>query len=194
MDLIGPRVGRGVALGGVFALALAACGDDTPTQVTDPDFTGSFTATITGAASATITGVAIFASGTDPVTSEASWVVYLATNPQNPGASTEAIYFTGPGSPSAQSYNIADLNEDPDVPAGGAGAFVIATPGTTPAFFLSDGGSLQITSLDATRMDGTFNIDATGLIIEPGGMAMQGTVNVQGSFEAEGGAFILPPG
>lgn len=194
MDLMGSQAVRATLLAGGLAVALGACGDDTPIVVPDENFQGSFTATFTGAVTKTITGVAIFASGTDPSTSEATWVVYLPTNLQDPQASAEVIYFIGPGAPNAQAYALADLNEDPDVPPGGAGAFVVTSSGTTPSFFFSDGGSFVINSLDATSMSGTFNIDATGFLIEPGGQATEGSVNVQGSFEAEGGTFLLPPG
>ena len=188
-----PVAGRVAALG-LFFLAAAACGDDDPAGPGD-EFTAEFTASVTGDVNTTMTGTAVFASGTDPETSETAWVVYMTTGTDANQAfsSGQNVAFFGLGAPEQRAYMLEDFAESGDFPDGGAAGWVILYEGQTiSGIFGSTGGTLTITSVSANRMDGTFNLTATGTVFDAGGAATEGTITVQGSFEATSGAFLVP--
>lgn len=180
-----------------FAALLTACGgnDDGPVGL-DPDnpqFEGSFTATFSGLTDITTSGVAIFGAGTDPSSGQPTWVVYLVKDPNNPAASAEAVYFVGTNNLSQQTYALSDPSANGGTPASGVTgmAFVTSQSGTFGTF-VSEAGTLQITSQTSSRLDGTFTFNGEGTLIE-GGQSTQGAFTIQGSFEAQNGNFLLPP-
>ena len=174
---------------------LVACGDDSGDPVgIDEVFQGTYTATLTGALTETLSGRAWFGSGTDPETGESAWIAYLVTDAQNPLAAGENVMFFGLGEPQQTGYVLADISGGGEFPEGGAAGMVLTYAAQTlSGAFSSTGGSLTVTSLSSTRMDGTFNFTAEGAVFT-GGVPSEGTITVSGSFEAEGGSFLSPFG
>ena len=175
----------------------AACGgdDDGLTGPGDIAFEANYTATVSGAVTQTIAGTAIFGTGTDPESGEQAWIVYLVTDPNSPLSAGSSVFFFGLGAPDIRSYTLEDFSQTGDVfPDGGVAAFVLVYDGQTlDGIFNSTGGSLTVSSLSETRMDGTFSFSATGTAFV-GGTPADGSVTVQGSFEARGGSFLVPFG
>lgn len=193
MDERFPRRARRFAAVMLVAAGALSCGDDDPAGPGDGPFEGTYTATVSGAVTATLGGTAIFASGTDPDTGESAWVVYLVENENAAFTSGNNVFFAGFGPPEERSYMLQDISESQDIPESGAGGVVIMYDGQMlTGAFLSTGGSLTITDLSADRMDGTFNFTAVGNVFD-GQTATEGAVTVQGSFEAQTGAFVVPP-
>ena len=178
----------------VLLLLLAACGGDDDPAGLDPDtqFAGNFTATFSGVTSATTSGVAIFGSGVDPSSGTPTWVVYLVTDANNPGASAEAIYFVGQNTLGVQTYSLTNPADNNGTAASGVTGMGFITSQTEFGTFVSDNGTLQITSMDSNRLDGTFTFSGTGNLLS-GGQPQEGAFTIQGSFQAQNGNFILPP-
>lgn len=187
----GPK--RAAALG-LFFLAAAACGDDDPAGLGDDGFTANFTASITGDVNTSMSGTAVFATGTDPETGQSAWVMYMTTDSAQAFSSGENVAFFGLGAPEERAYVLEDFTQSGDFPDGGAAGWVILFDGqSVTGIFGSTGGTLTITSLSANRMDGTFTLTATGTVFD-GQNATEGTVTVQGSFQATSGFFLVPFG
>ena len=177
----------------LLGLVASGCGDDGTSPEEELD-SASFTATVSGALSRSFSGVATFSAGTDPETGESAWVLYLSTGGNNPTAATDLIWFAGIGAPSEGTKSVTDLAETGDLPEGGVGGFVFVTDQSagTIGTFLSQSGELRINSLSASRMDGTFTFTADGTIASQ--PPVEGSITVQGSFQAENGLFLLPFG
>ncbi|MDH3222308.1 MAG: hypothetical protein OEO23_01220 [Gemmatimonadota bacterium] len=185
------RSAMGTALVLLTALA-AACGDDDPTGPGDGGFAANFTASVTGDVTATLNGTAVFASGTDPETEQQAWVMYMATDSTQAFAGGQTVAFFGLGAPEQRAYVLEDITQSEGFPDGGAAGWVILFDGQTlTGVFGSTGGTLTITSLSTNRMDGTFSLTAAGTVFD-GTNATEGTVTVQGSFEATTGLFLGP--
>jgi len=186
----------GVAI--ALSLAVAACGDDEPGLLGpgDQTFEGTYTATISGAATQTVSGTAIFAKGTDPESGQQGWIVYLPTDVQNPLVAGNNVLFVGLGEPESRAYTLEDIHSGPEeFPNGGAAGMVLLYDGQNfTGAFNSTGGTLTVTSVSDTRMDGSFNFTAEGFTFDGTNQPQEGTVNVQGTFQAEGGTFLNPFG
>ncbi|NNF28425.1 MAG: hypothetical protein HKN73_14470 [Gemmatimonadetes bacterium] len=190
-----PVFSRAAALG-LFFLIAGACGDDGPAGPGDDGFTANFTASVTGDVNTSIAGTAVFSTGTDPETGESAWVMYMTTGADANQAfsSGENVAFFGLGAPEERAYVLEDITASEEFPDGGAAGWVLLFDGQTiSGIFGSTGGTLTITSLSANRMDGTFTVTATGTIFD-GQEATEGTVTVQGSFQATSGLFLVPFG
>ena len=188
-----PLAGRAAALTFLFLLA-AGCGDDDPAGPGGDGFSANFTASVTGDLNASMSGTAVFASGTDPETGQQAWIMYMTTDSTQAFSSGQNVAFFGLGAPEQRAYVLEDFTQSEEFPVGGAAGWVILFDGQTiSGIFGSTGGTLTITSLSANRMDGTFSITATGSVFD-GQMATEGTITVQGSFQAASGLFLVPFG
>lgn len=169
---------------------LAGCeGDDngTPTEPT----TGTFSATVSGAINEEIDGVAFFGESTDPETGETGWVLWLSTSEQQSAGNT--LYFFRLGDrPGTGTYPLADLEED-DYEDGDLGALYnsVNQDGSGGATFISTGGTLTVSASSSGGMEGSFDIQAFGTVFS-GGTATQGTVTIEGSYDAIGGTVGFP--
>lgn len=180
----------------LLVLAIAGCGDDTadPLGPGDQGFQGNYTATISGSATASVSGTAIFAKGTDPESGQQAWIVYLPTDPNQPLTGGNNVLFVGLGEPESRAYTLEDIHANgEEFPDGGAAGAVFLFDGQSiSGAFNSTGGTLTFSSVSDTRVDGTFSFSAEGFTFDSGNQPQEGTVNVSGSFQAEGGTFLNP--
>ena len=166
------------------------CGGDSPT---DGGGAGTYTATISGALTGTISGNAFFATGIDPDTQEQAWIAYLVDGNISSGFTAgDNVMFFGRGAPTERTYNLEDISTTNEFPDGEAGGFVITYTGQTLVGALgSTGGTLVVTSVSGTTMNGTFNFTAEGSVFD-GANYVPGSVTVSGTFQATGGNFLTP--
>ena len=160
------RSARAVAVAALAlaALAPAGCaeGDKDPTG---PGGLGTATITVTGAVSRTVTGNAAFGSG---ILGMDAFAIVMTDEDETIelGVAKDGAGRLGPGT-----YSLGD-DESPRY-----GELVVSLPGTDPQFFISETGTLTITSSSASRLRGTISFRGRN---EFG----SGTVDVTATFDA----------
>lgn len=180
---------RGLAA--VLALSLvAACSDDEDGDgATGPDTSeGTFTATVSGDVDASIQGEAAWGGATDPETGDQAWVVALGDESQN----AVLVVHIGDDQPNEQSYSLADITGTQDFEAGTA-ALIVVTIDSSTLSVGSTGGSITVTSSSSDRVQGTFSITASGVLLE-NGMSTEVDVTISGEFDAVGDSNVGFPG
>lgn len=157
-------------------LLLAACGDDDPAGPNAEP--GSFQATVSGELSASMTGTALFYETAFGGTS--NWVLSLDQDGPEVDGSEVTIARIGTR-PATGTYA---LNGDLADPSGAFYASVsFISPQGIEGTLNNTGGTLEVTRSSAARVEGTFQIEVEGLVVE-NGEATRVTATVSGSFDA----------
>lgn len=184
---------RGLAVAVAVSLAVG-CGDDggDGDGPTGPDVSeGTFTATVSGDVDASFEGNAAWASVTDPASGESAWGIVLGDT--NVGSNAVVIFHLGTSEPETGTYSLVDASVGSDFQSG-TGAFVVLSVGGSSTLSVnSTGGTVTISSASADRLRGTFNITASGALID-GNMTQHVTVTVSGEFDALGSDSLGFPG
>ncbi len=178
----------------MLALTTAACdstdGDDDNNQVL-----GTFSLEISGDAEASFNGFAFFGEAEDPDTGDNVFVVYFSES-ENLGTQAARWAFIGrnAGRPGTGTFSVVALDQDDDEIPEDEFVMIVsmgATPTTAISYF-SNGGEISITRSSSNRLEGSFDINATGLEFD-GTETQELNVTVEGSFDAIGNNNIVVP-
>jgi hypothetical protein len=139
---------------------------------------------LTGDVTRSFSGVtAQFGDGTAPGTDEPTWLVTLEGGPS--GVDGGAFLSTG-GQPGNGTFDIVWFDVPGDIPGDSFGTLAVVNPDGAAAGFVGAGrsGTITITSSSTTSVTGTFEFEAEGLVLLPGGGTEAGVVLVGGEFDA----------
>ncbi len=188
-----PRIERisTFSLVAMLVLALAACDSNSANDDDDDRPFASFRMDVAGDAETSMDGFAFFGEAQDPETGENVFVIYFSeTQDVTTQAQKYAFMGRNSGRPAVGSYSIVDLDqEDEDIPND---EFVmVASLGETQAItYLSEGGVLTITESSSSRLEGDFEINASGFDFTDG---QELDVTIEGSFDAVGSDDVFLP-
>lgn len=172
-----------------LALALTACdsgGDNDDDDNNQPP--GSFAIVVTGDTDFELDGFAFFGEAEDPETGEDVFVIYFSEN-ANPSSTQGTWAFVGRNSarPGTGTFTFVNGELDDEIPAE---QFVlvmnVGSGGAGSSTFVSDSGELTITSSSSNRVEGSFDVTATGFQVTGGGAGEELSVSIEGSFDAIG--------
>ena len=182
------------ALIAMLALTTAAC-DSTDGDDDNDQQLGTFNLEISGDAEASFDGFAFFGEAEDPETGDNVFVIYFSES-ENLGTQAARYAFIGrnAGRPGTGTFSVVALDQGgDDIPED---EFVmIVSLGATPTSaisYLSNGGEISITSSSSNRLEGSFDINATGLQFD-GTETQELNVTVEGSFDAIGNDNVFVP-
>lgn len=171
--------------GGDFTGVQLGAGDNRPE--TGP---GTFDAQVSGLVTATLEGSATFGTVVDPETGVSLWVMNLVPA----SGSVAGVHFVRRGTRPTGDAGLGEIDEGgtlPDTQVGGV--FISAQGVQIQAGFFSTSGALDVTASTAEAMEGTFDFDAAGYLVNPDGSVEQGEVRVSGRYDALPGSVFLPP-
>ncbi len=160
------------------AALLTSCGGNGPTP---PNPNGSsFSATLAGAVNGSFTGNAVFTSA-----GVAGFGIVLATEAttgQNVTISFQRANSAPPGTGGYELLDHTDPDPDPEPTAEDFRAVVLLTGPSASGALLSTSGTLNITAVSGSQIDGTFQLTAVGPA--PPGSQTPMQVTASGSFVA----------
>lgn len=170
-----------------LSIGVFACGGDS-TGPEEEEF-GSFSVTISGLVTDSFEGEAVFGEATDPDTNEEVWVLWLTDESEE-----KLVYLVRLSDrPGNGTYPFSDLNQEEFSAGDLAGLMIAQVAETSTAIFSSTGGSLVVTGSSSTRMEGTFTIQAEGIVMA-GSEATEGQITITGEFDAVNGTIGGFPG
>lgn len=175
----------------VLAVGTLACDDGTSTEEEEV-FAGSFSATVTGDFQASYEGEGFFGESTDPETGETVWIVYLISDGESSQADAALYFVRYAARPGPGTYDLDDAGDE-NFGAGDMSAMLIGSTEDSSLFVHSTGGSLTITESSSGRVEGTFSIDAAGVVLT-GGEQSEVTVTIAGEFDVADGTVFFPSG
>jgi len=165
-------------------LLAAACGGSDkstgPVDIND----SSFTANLTGAVTRTVTGKAGF--GVQTAGENQGFGLVLGITSQGTGNPTNIFFFRDQGvRPANGTHTLGNVSDGADVPAEQIAASILidANGGASGTICMSTGGTLTITESSATRLKGTYTVQAECLTI---GEEEPEVITATGSFNASG--------
>ena len=179
----------------LLAIALTACdsGGDNDDDNNQPP--GSFSIVVAGDMDLEMDGFAFFGEAEHPDTGEDVFVIYFSesANPSNPQGRW-AFVGRNSGRPGTGTFSFVNGELDGELPDD---QFIlvmtVGSVGAGSSTFVSDSGELSITSSSSNRVEGSFEVTATGFEISGGGTGEELNVTIEGSFDALGNDDIVIP-
>lgn len=193
---------------GLLTLSLSAC-DSGGSNEDDDSINNRFSLEITptgGSSSAakapaeTIEGFSFFATGQDAETNEQGFGIYMS-NEENFGESSAQQGLFGiavrlSGRPPAGSYSLADvMNNDTGLESGSDFGFILfrSIDSESGAVYFATGGTIELTTSNDDRIEGTIEADAMALDFSSG-QSEPTPVTITGSFTARNATTFLGTG
>jgi hypothetical protein len=176
------RRALGALLAAVFAAACSSGGaDDTTGPNNNPGTVGSFSATVSGAMSASLSGSAAF--GSSSVSGQQGFAIALV-----PASGTNTIFFgrVNAQAPGTGTYQISDFLTQSSV-NGALIAALFAGTAQSGQIYVSNSGTLTITSASADEIKGNFTVSASAVTVSG-----TQTVSITGTFTAKHGTINVP--